>query len=127
MTNFKSLNLAMNNLINQEKSLHSIKFDIHRLLIKLTNLSSTISIHKHKQVQNPQTETQSGETGNTIPRGKWNKTPRKREQRPGEDKNLIATPFKNCLKGLIVCLACNAVLNSRRESHPISGCPRISA
>ena len=61
MTDFIVERLSMQDLIDQEKSLHSIELDVDRFLVELTIINSKL-IHS----------------------------------------NLIATPFKNCLKGLIV-------------------------
>ena len=61
MTDFIVERLSMQDLIDQKKSLDSIKLDVDRFLVELT-----IVIFK------------------------------------SIDSNLIATPFKNCLKGLIV-------------------------
>jgi hypothetical protein len=86
MTDFIVERLSMQDLIDQKKSLDSIKLDVNCFLVELTIVNFKL-LHS----------------------------------------NLIATPFKNCLKGLIVWRACNAVLNSSRQSQPESGSPNTSA
>src|ERR1700738_3380302 len=94
MTNFKSLCLAMNDLINQEKSLHSIKFDIHRLLIKLTTLSVLqINLYPQTHTQHPKTENRERRISTTGGEHGKQKTDRKGVKTAGNGKRGKGEPW----------------------------------